>query len=126
MSTVTSNSATRREFILTSGVVAAASTLPASAIGAQQDKPSQRPPEPPELADTKSEDADAITEATFAEAEKLAGVQFTAKERTQMLQGIKGEVDRYRQRRVFLTFNEPETSTDLVFDSLIRVKWDEA
>ena len=99
MSTAKSNSATRREFILTSGVVAAASTLPASAIGARQDKPSQRLPEPPELADTKSEDADAITEATFAEAEKLAGVQFTAKERTQMLQGIKGEVDRYRQRR---------------------------
>ncbi len=66
MSTAKSNRATRREFILTSGVVAAASTLPASAIGAQQDKPSQPPPEPPEPEDTKSEDADAITEATFA------------------------------------------------------------
>ncbi len=99
MSTAKSNRATRREFILTSGVVAAASTLPVSAIGAQQDKPSQPPPEPPEPEDTKSEDADAITEATFAEAEKLAGVQFTAKERTQMLQGINGEVDLYRQRR---------------------------
>ena len=99
MSTAKSNSATRREFILTSGVVAAASTLPASAIGAPQDKPSQPPPQATEPQDTASEDADAITEATFAEAEKLAGVQFTAKERTQMLQGIKGEVSRYGQRR---------------------------
>ncbi len=99
MSTAKSNSATRREFILTSGVVAAASTLPASAIGVQHDKLSQPPPQPSELEDTTSNDADAITEATFAEAEKLVGVQFTAKERTQMLQGIKGEVSRYRQRR---------------------------
>ena len=99
MSTAKSNRATRREFILTSSVVAAASTLPASAIGEQQDKPSQAPPQPPEPQDTKPEDADAITEATFAEAEKLAGVRFTAKERTQMLQGIKGEVSGYHQRR---------------------------
>ncbi len=99
MSTAKSNSATRREFILTGGVVAAASTLPASAIGVQQDKPSQPPTEPPEPEDTKSEDGDTITEATFAEAEKLAGVRFTAKERTQMLRGIKGEVDRYHKRR---------------------------
>ena len=91
--------ATRRAFILTSGVMAAASTLPVSAVVPHQDNPSQPPAPVPKTKDSTSDDAGAITEATFAEAEKLAGVEFTDKERTQMLRGIKGEVDRYRRRR---------------------------
>ncbi|MEE8155991.1 MAG: amidase family protein, partial [Phycisphaerales bacterium] len=99
MTSADTSIATRREFILTSGVMAAATTLPASAVGPHQDKPSPPSAQPPRTEDSTSDDAGAITEATFAEAEKLAGVEFTDKERTQMLRGIKGEVARYRRRR---------------------------
>ena len=99
MTSADASIATRREFILTSGVVAAASTLPASAVIPQQDNPSQPPAQTPKTKDSTSDDAGAITEATFAEAEKLAGVEFTDTERTQMLRGIKGAVARYRRRR---------------------------
>ena len=99
MTSADTSIATRRAFILTSGVMAAVSTLPASAVVQQQDKPSQPPAQTPKTKDSTSDDAGTITEATFAEAEKLAGVEFTDKERTQMLRGIKGEVARYRRRR---------------------------
>ncbi len=99
MTSADTSIATRRAFILTSGVMAAASTLPASAVIQQQDEPAPSPSQTPKTNDSTNDDAGAITEATFAEAEKLAGVEFTDKERTQMLRGIKGEVARYRRRR---------------------------
>ena len=53
---------------------------------------------------TPPPEAEGITERTIAEAEKLAGVRYTAEERRQMLPQMRGEVARYlRRRRVELT-----------------------
>ncbi len=78
-------STTRRAFMLTGGAAAAATALPSHA---NQDVGGAEKPGPP-----------SITTATLAEAEKLAGVEFTADEREQVLEDIGGDIERYRARR---------------------------
>ena len=77
----------RRNFLVAGGVAAAATTLPAVAfsIAAQPDTVDDTGPQ--------------ITESTLAEAEKLAAVEFTPKERKQILTEIGDEIERHRSRR---------------------------
>ncbi len=76
------NSSSRRDFMMAGGLAAAASALTA---GAQ--------PESGEASD------DHLSEATLAEAEKLAAISLTHKERTEVLTGIDEEIERFRRRR---------------------------
>jgi len=89
MTDTSTGSPSRRDFLVTGGaaVAAAATTLPAAAfpIAAQPD--------------TADDTTARITETTLAEAEKLAAVEFTPRERKQILSDIADEVQRYRARR---------------------------
>ena len=77
----------RRNFLVAGVAGAAATTLPTAAfpIAAQPD--------------TVDETGPQITESTLAEAEKLAAVEFTPKERKQILTDIGDEIQRHRGRR---------------------------
>ena len=78
---------TRRSFLVAGGAAAAATTLPAVALQSVVQ---------PGTADGTGPQ---ITETTLAEAEKLAAVEFTSKERKQILSDIADEVERHRGRR---------------------------
>ena len=80
-------SPSRRNFLVAGGAAAAATTLPAVAF------PTAAQP------DTVEDTASQITESTLAEAEKLAAVEFTPKERKQILIDIGDEIERHRGRR---------------------------
>ncbi len=79
--------------------MAAAAAIPDTAISDPQDKPAVIPPAQKPLQQPNNIVASEITEATFAEAEKLVGVEFTSEERTQMLEGMAGNARRYKNRR---------------------------
>ena len=71
------------------GAAAAATALPASALTHST----------AEQTVAEGEAEPGITNATLAEAEKLAAIEFTEKERTEVLTGIGDEIERYRRRR---------------------------
>ena len=81
-----SKSSSRRSFLKSAGVAAAAGALPATA-GAEQSQESEEP------------DEAEITAATIAEAEKLAVVAFTDAEREAIRKEIGEQVARYGGRR---------------------------
>src|SRR3954469_12251517 len=90
----------RRDFLLSSGVFAAGVLgSPALASMQQQDSKqgtgfaSTQPATSPQ-----SGSVPGITEQTFAEAEKLAGISFTDKERAQMARSIRDQVELIKSR----------------------------
>ncbi|MHC4415917.1 MAG: amidase [Planctomycetota bacterium] len=90
--------ASRREFLRSSGLLAAAPVWSSRADG----RPSQEQSEPglpPTLPEQAQGAPAALTESTLAEAEKLAAIELTEAERTQALEGISEQVDRFRMRR---------------------------
>lgn len=94
MSITDKSTQSRRQFFVATSAMAAAAALPNAAISDPQDKITSKAPTQPQ-----HDDAHKITEATFAEAEKLVGVEFTPKEREQMLQGMADNAKRYKNRR---------------------------
>ncbi len=100
MTSAPTDLAARRNFILTSGVFAAGAVAsPVFAHLQQQSKP------PEKKTSQQSEDGEAppesvpgITAATFAEAEKLAGIAFTDAERTMMAASIAENITRIQTR----------------------------
>lgn len=108
--------ASRRGFIVATGLAAAAATLPKPVRGGPSTghtpKPLQDPPDSP---DPAGEDPNAITEQTLIEAQKLTGIEFTDDERAQMLNGMSRAGQQYRQRMESLELpNELAPAT--VFD----------
>ncbi len=93
-----SSQATRREFLASSGLVAAGCTLPAAGVMQPQDPPA-KPQESSVPPKTDDQAGPRITQTTLAEAEKLAAVEFTEQERAVILKGIKDDVARHRSRR---------------------------
>ena len=96
MSTHEPTVATRRDFLVSAGVIAAMTTKwpRASAVALQEQEPHQPLPDGAE-----SDPAAAITTQTLAEAEKLAAVEFTVDERAQALEDLQEQVDRFSKRR---------------------------
>lgn len=99
MSISDKNTQSRRQFFVSTGAIAAAAAMPNAAISDPQDKPEAKAPTQTPQPQPQSADTSKITQATFAEAEKLVGVEFTPKEREQMLQGMAGNARRYKNRR---------------------------
>jgi len=93
------NTQSRRQFFVSTSAIAAVAALPSTAISDPQDKPATKAPTQTPQPQPQSDDTGKITEATFAEAEKLVGVEFTPQERTQMLKGMAGNAKRYKNRR---------------------------
>jgi len=88
MSDATDDALTRRRFLATGA--AAAMVAPAAAGEAIVQ---------PEDADGSNEHTDEITPATVAEAQKIAALAFTEKERRLIVPGLKRAASRYRDRR---------------------------
>ena len=99
MSISDNNTQSRRQFFVSTSAIAAAAALPGTAISDPQDKPDTKTPTQTPQPQPQSDDNGKITEATFAEAEKLVGVEFTPKERKQMLQGMADNAESYKNRR---------------------------
>ena len=101
MPELNTNDATRREFLLSTGAVAAAATLNGSAVAMYsptkipQEQTEQEPPDTPDSPEPKKSN---LTNQTIAEAEKLAGVEYTDEERTMILSDIEGDITRFKQR----------------------------
>lgn len=96
-------SSTRRDFLLTSGVFAAAFASPALAHAQQkeqkpQDKPAANQTQQDEDGLEESKPAPSITAATFAEAEKLANIEFTEAERKMLAESIGEQLERSKER----------------------------
>lgn len=99
MSITDKSTQSRRQFFVSTSAIAAAAALPSAAISDPQNKPVSKTPTQIPQPQPQSADASKITQATFAEAEKLVGVEFTPKEREQMLQGMADNAKRYKNRR---------------------------
>ncbi|UCD75365.1 MAG: amidase [Phycisphaerales bacterium] len=89
----------RRAFLLSTGAVAASTVLARRVFGSQQEPPQAKPPTEEDAVEVAQEQAQAITSRTIAEAEKLAGVKFTSRERKQILKDLEEEVQRLLVRR---------------------------
>jgi len=99
MSITDKSTQSRRQFFVSTSAIAAAAALPSAAISDPQNKPVSKTPTQTPQPQPQSADVSKITQATFAEAEKLVGVEFTPKERKQMLQGMEDNTKRFKNRR---------------------------
>ena len=103
--------ASRRSFLAAGGALTAAAAMPGvPVLGRQPEAPSGAQAEPDEPAPPA-----AVTAATLAAAEKLAGISFSDTERAQMLESI-GEHLARLERRQGSPLVGPETSMALAFD----------
>ena len=113
MTTNQTSPAPRRGLLLSCVAVAASTAWP----GRASSGPQAEPAEPRDLSDMipRAEGTGPpITQATLAEAEKLAAVEFTEAERAVILKGIKDDVARYQRRRSQALANHLAPAT--VFD----------
>lgn len=110
-------SAARRDFLLTAGVFAAgAMSVPALArLQHQQEEPKPHGDQSQGDQAATDEAPGGITADTFAQAEKLAGIQFTDQERQLMAKSI-GEMLAYIKSRREHGFHPNELSPALRFD----------
>ncbi|MCH8823180.1 MAG: amidase [Planctomycetes bacterium] len=99
MSITDKSTQSRRQFFVSTSAIAAAAALPSAAISDPQNKPVSKTPIQITQSQPQSADVSKITQATLAEAEKLVGVEFTPKEREQMLQGMEDNTKRFKNRR---------------------------
>jgi Asp-tRNA(Asn)/Glu-tRNA(Gln) amidotransferase A subunit family amidase len=109
--------ARRRDFLLSAGVFAAGAITPPVLARYQQQQGEKKPQNAEQDEETPPSDdtVAGIAAATFAEAEKLAGVEFTDQERTMMAKTI-GEQLNFARSRVKHGFLPNDLAPALRFD----------
>jgi Asp-tRNA(Asn)/Glu-tRNA(Gln) amidotransferase A subunit family amidase len=102
---------TRRVFLLASGAAAAAAALPSAARTAGPAAPPQPPVSVPPSPSPQPAAEEPITQRTLEEAQRLAAVRFTEAERTQALQDLHEQIERFRRRRTLPLENHVAPAT---------------